>query len=921
MALPPIWPQPKTQPDAPALAEQLGVSPLCATLLINRGLADAEQARRFLVPGDPVVLPPLAQTEWLLNRLRLAVDNDETVAVWGDYDVDGLTGSTLLIDFLRRRGVRTVGYNPHRLQEGYGLNVPGLCKLQDQGVGLVFTVDCGISNVAEVAAANGMGVDVVITDHHDIPPVLPPAACIINHKLGDDPLLKQLAGVGVVYQLACSLMPHWPAEDCPEDYLDLLALGTVADVAPLQGYNRDLVRAGLEALNWTVRPGLRALIDVANLGDRAPTATDIGFRIGPRLNAVGRMAHPDLALKLLLCQDPDEAAAIAQQVNDLNVERQALVARIQEQAEAMVAECIDLDREPLIALCHPDWHHGVIGIVCSRLMEQFGRPVFLGCDEGDQVRGSARSPGGLSISEALQGTARHLLKFGGHAPAGGFTLARAEWEAWREALLTHAAARLNAPDLRPVLAIEAAPDMADLSLATYEEIVSLAPFGAKNPEPVLAAWGAQVVEQKLFGKGNEHRRLILRAGDDTLETILWRGAETPVPDTIDLAYRLEVNEWRGQVSLRLNLQAWRPHVGPDPVEMNALNRFEEAGHADHVALQPQPGDQGPGDTPAVAVPVAVVPAPADGQSEAAPAVPVAVAPAGLELAAVAPTGLEPAAFGAAMAEPVAVAVLDRPELLAADDAVTETEPLAEAHALLAIEGVVPAVALDADVLPWSLTALLDAPAQVGRLFLPDGTVVGLPGPTVVAPLGKVDVVDRRDTGTPAEGDGSLRDIMTFRNDVVTAVSGPVPAVGALALAGLPEDGPTLRQLVGACGIRRLLLCQPAVPVPTGVTADWLHRLKGLMDEPDLYRAAWERLGSPPTLVRWGLRLLADVGEVVETAGVTRRGRVRGGRLLWELPQYDGYRRWADQRRAYWQLLTAGTAADIQRWLEGTTDGD
>jgi single-stranded-DNA-specific exonuclease len=885
MALPPLWPQPKPQPGAPALAEQLGVSPLCATLLINRGLTDVEKARRFLLPGDPVVLPPLAQTEWLLARLRQALENDETVAVWGDYDVDGLTGGSLLIDFLRRRGIRTLGYNPHRLQEGYGLNVPGLCKLQDQGVGLLFTVDCGISNVAEVAAANGMGLDVVITDHHDIPAVLPPATVIINHKLGDDALLKQLAGVGVVYQLACSLIPLWPAGDSPEDYLDLLAVGTVADVAPLQGYNRDLVRAGLEALNWTERPGLRALMDVANIGDRAPTATDVGFRIGPRINAVGRMAHPDLALKLLLSRDPDESAAIAQQVNDLNVERQALVARIQGEAEAMVAERVDLASEPLIVLCDSEWHHGVIGIVCSRLMEQFGRPVFLGCVEGDQVRGSARSPGGISVSEALQGTARHLLKFGGHAPAGGFTLAAAEWDAWRSALLAHAADRLNAPDLRPVLAIEAAPDLAELSLATYEEIVSLAPFGAKNPEPVLAAWGAEVLEQKLFGKGNEHRRVTLKAGDGTLETILWRGADTPLPEKIDLAYRLEVNEWRGNVSLRLNMQAWRPHQGPDPVEMDALNRFEESGHADHVSLQPQPA--APSELPAESE-VVVEP-----ETAAVAAEPEPMAPESPALAAV--------------ADEPAVAVLERP-------AVSEPAPVAMA-------GVVPATADDADVLPWSLTVLLASTQAVGSLVLADGTAVGLPADAAGLARARVTVVDGRGTGTVAEGDGSLRDIMTFRNDVVTPLGATPPPAGTLVLAGLPEDGATLRRLVRACGVERLELRSPAAEVPGGVTADWLHRLKGLLDEGDLFQAAWERLGSPPALVRWGLRLLADVGEVVEESGVTRRGRVRGGSLLFKLPHYDGYRRWADQRRAYWQMMTAGTAADIERWLEGTTDGD
>jgi hypothetical protein len=339
--------------------------------------------------------------------------------------------------------------------------------------------------------------------------------------------------------------------------------------------------------------------------------------------------------------------------------------------------------------------------------------------------------------------------------------------------------------------------------------------------------------------------------------------------------------------------------------MDALNRFEESGHADHVSLQPQP---------LPAEPEAVVASEPDGGADAVPVMVERTPVAESDAAAVAavPDGPGPATAPefpalAAVADVPAVAVLERP---------VASEPVP-----VAMAGVVPATADDADVLPWSLAALLASTQAVGRLFLADGSTVGLPADTAGLARVRVTVEDGRGAGTVAEGDGSLRDIMTFRNDVVVPLGAAPSPAGTLVLAALPEDGETLRRLVQACGVERLELRSPASEVPGGVTADWLHRLKGLLDEGDLFQAAWRRLGSPPALVRWGLRLLADVGEVVEEFGVTRRGRVRGGSLLFKLPHYDGYRRWADQRRAYWQMMTAGSAADIEQWLEGTTDGD
>lgn len=844
MALEPFWPVPQGHPQVDALAESLGVSPLCATLLLNRGLHDREAARRFLVPRDEIRLPPLADADWVVERLRLALERGERVAVWGDYDVDGLTGSALLLDCFGRRGLLTAGYNPHRLNEGYGLNVAGLATLKAQGVGLVFTVDCGISNVAEIDAANAMGLEVVVTDHHDIPRTLPPAARLLNHKLGDDTLLKQLAGVGVAYQLACDLIERWPAGDSPEDYLDLLAVGTIADVAPLRGYNRDLVRRGLWALHTTTRPGLAALLAVAKLEDRVPTAVDVAFKLGPRLNAVGRMAHPDLALKLLLSTDRAEADVMAAEIDGLNVERQALVARIQAEAEAMVADEVDLDRDPVIVLAKAGWHHGVIGIVCSRLVEQFGRPVFLGCHDEGQIRGSARSPGNLSISAALQATSAHLAKFGGHAPAGGFSLAAERWANWQQAVLAYAGEYLEAGDLRPVLPIEAAPPLVEVTLATYEEIAGLAPFGAANPEPLLAAFGARVLDQKAFGKDGSHRRAFVETGDEPLEVILWRAGETPLPERIDLAYRIEYHEWRGRSSLRLNAQAWRPHQ-PD-------------------ALAAVPG--------AIALPARLF-AVQDGHL------------AGDDVPAISPA---PAPVSAGAVVPAAVATIQRR---------SEGE------------------------LPWRLSEVLAAPPAWGRLLTADGREEPLPIGREVAMADMPELLDCRGRAG-IEADPALHGIISYRNDCVRRPGAATVVGESLALMGLPEDGGALRAVVCALGSRRLLLCYDEAAEPVTLSAGWLHALASLLDAEDPYQAAWEQMRSTPGLVGWGLRLLAELGVVVETDGVTRRGLGRTSRLLRELENYTGYRRWDERRRQFWRVMTDGSPAEIMQLVgERSADGN
>ena len=484
-------------PAGSAVPQGAGPEAIVAHLLARRGYTAADEIAAFLAPtpatlGDPA---QLADLEPAVARLLLARRRGEPIAIWGDYDVDGLTSTALLCRALGGMGFAVRPHIPHRVRDGYGLNVAGIDALAASGITLLIAVDCGISNRAEIAHARTLGLDTIVLDHHTLPPQLPEAAAVVNPRRPDCAYpCKDLAAVGVAYTLVRALVREglrlrgaWDEDEADLlDLLELAALGTVADVAPLCGENRTIVAWGLDSLRHTGHPGLRALCNVAGIAPARLNAWDIGHALGPRLNAAGRIADAAPALRLLLCDDPGEALALAQDLDRLNRERQKELGRVLEEATALIESGGTLDdRRPILQIAGEGWTAGVVGLVAGRLAERYGRPAIV-LERGREFsRGSARSIDGFNLVEALAECADLLDHYGGHAKAAGLTVANGKLEALQERLLTLARARLSADDLRPALTVDLDLALADCSYPTVEAIERLAPFGHGNPEPLL----------------------------------------------------------------------------------------------------------------------------------------------------------------------------------------------------------------------------------------------------------------------------------------------------------------------------------------------------------------------------------------------------------------------------------------------------
>ncbi len=565
----PIWfVRPPAPPDE--LAELVDWPPTFAQLLWNRGIRCRAEAEEFLQPdyrrlADPFLMEgmPLA-----VERIARALENGERITVYGDFDADGVTGVTLLVQMFRTLGGRVYPYIPHRIEEGYGLHTEAVERLAAEGTRLLITVDCGISNIAEVARAQALGMDVIITDHHLPSTELPPALAVLNPRQpGCAYPFKRLAGVGIAFTLARGLARLGiPGREKlrREDFLDLVALGTVADMAPLVGENRILVAYGLEAIHRTERPGLRALMAVAGIRpERVGTGT-IGFILGPRLNAAGRLRHARTAYQLLLTESQEEAAVLARELDTLNRERQEIMAHTLEQARRQVLSLPDEHRA--IFLASPDFPAGVIGLVAGKLLEEFYRPTLLvELGEGES-RGSARSIPEFHITEALQECADLLTRYGGHRLAAGFTLPSENLPALAERMLT-LASRLDERALTPKLNIEAEVLLSDLNWDLLRLLEQLAPFGVENPQPLFLCRQVQVRNVRPVGNGGEHLRLTLSDGRTSREAIGFRlglrAGECPPGSRLDLVCTLESNTWNGEERLELQVRDFRPaHVPP-----------------------------------------------------------------------------------------------------------------------------------------------------------------------------------------------------------------------------------------------------------------------------------------------------------------------------------------------------------------------
>jgi single-stranded-DNA-specific exonuclease len=558
---------------AERLSGELGVSHVLAQVMVRRGLWEVGAARAFLEAREAHPLDAFGGLREAAGRVLEHVGRRSRITVHGDYDVDGVTATAVLVRALRTVGADVDWYLPSRIDDGYGLAAGTVERLAARGTDLLITVDCAITAVEEVAAARAAGLDVVVTDHHSprADGQLPDAP-IVHPRVGRYPC-PELCAAGVAHRLAAALL-EGAGEDpaLADEDLDLVALATVADVVPLVGENRRLVRDGLRALAVTRKPGLRALMEVARVDPGALDATAIGFRLAPRINAAGRLHRADAGLELLLTEDPGRARAIAAELDAVNTERRDVETRMRFAAEALVAE---QGPAPAYVLAAEDWHPGVIGIVAARIAERHHRPTVLISLDGDEGTGSGRSIPAFDLLGGLTAAGRHLERYGGHRAAAGLTIARGDVDAFRESFTAHAAEVLTPEDLVPECRVDAVVPGDSLTLGLAEELERLAPFGQGNPAVSLLVPAAQLTDPRAMGEGR-HVAFTLHAGGARSRCVQFgAGSRLPVePDEpVDAAVRLEANRWNGTVEPRLVLRHARPSR-PAPIEIVGEPAFD-----------------------------------------------------------------------------------------------------------------------------------------------------------------------------------------------------------------------------------------------------------------------------------------------------------------------------------------------------------
>lgn len=548
------------------LSRSLGISPVTAGILSGRGIATVEDGVAYLAPAlaampDPFLLKGMQAA---VERLLGAAKRGEPVCIYGDYDVDGISGTALLVSFLRRVGVSCIYFIPNRFDDGYGLNEEALQRIISLGATLIISVDCGITSVREATFCRQSGVDLIIVDHHTPGERIPDAAAVINPlQPGCDYPCKVLAGVGVAFNLLVALRSRMRKEElfCPEgepdlrEWLDLVALGTIADVVPLTDLNRIFVCHGLQKLETPHRVGITALKEVAGITGEV-SCGQVGFRLAPRLNAAGRMESAVPGVELLLGADAGECAVIADELNTANAERQAVERSIFEQAVAMVDGNGSYPACRSIVLASRDWHQGVVGIVASRMVERYHRPtILIAIDEQGRAKGSGRSIPGFHLLEALNDCSEHLEKFGGHRYAAGVGLRESALSDFIQTFETAACRILGDAELVPLLDVDAevVPDQVSLTLA--EELCQLEPFGSGNPEPTLMLRGATVVERRIVGDG--HLKLVVSVQGRKFNAIAFRQAECCTDGVLDIAFYPERNVWKNSTTLQLRIKSMR----------------------------------------------------------------------------------------------------------------------------------------------------------------------------------------------------------------------------------------------------------------------------------------------------------------------------------------------------------------------------
>ena len=553
-----IWNVSKPEMGAVNALVTGGYAPLTAMVLASRGIHTPAEAHRQLdcachMP-DPFLMKDM---DLATGRVGLAMARGEKIAVFGDYDVDGITSTCLLTHFLRRHGADVVSYIPGRIEEGYGLNAIAIHQLHEEGVKLIVTVDCGITAVAEAALCKELGIDLVITDHHECKDTLPDAIAVVDpHRPDCRYPHHDLCGVGVAFKLASALCGS--QEEVLAEYADMVCLGTVADVMPLLGENRVFVARGLESLRNTHRPGLAALMAECNCAPENVTASSIGFMLAPRINAAGRMGQIELAVELFLTEDPARARSLAQALCDLNRQRQAVESEIFHQA----AQMLPLGRQPeAIVLADERWHQGVVGIVASRIAEEYCCPTFLICLDGEHGKASSRSYGGFNLFSSLTALSHLLESYGGHELAAGFTIHRDRIHEFREAVSQLARQYYSDSGPRTVLDVDCAVTPELLTVRGIDALAALEPCGNGCPKPTLMMENMIIDRISLVGSGR-HMRLHLKQGNHSVNAICFSTtpdiASIQTGDVVDVAFQPQVNEFRGERNVQMNITDIRP---------------------------------------------------------------------------------------------------------------------------------------------------------------------------------------------------------------------------------------------------------------------------------------------------------------------------------------------------------------------------
>ena len=573
------------------LTPEEATSPLLAQVLMNRGIETVEQAELFIHPETAELPSPLTEfpdLEISLDILVEAIDRHNKIAICGDYDADGMTSTALLLRALSALGADVDYAIPSRMSDGYGINRRIVEEFHAEGVKLIITVDNGISAVAAIARAIELGLQVIITDHHDLPQVLPPANAILNPKLiAESSVYRAIAGVGVAYLLALELAQRLGKPSLSDELLELFTLGTIADLAPLTGINRRLVKQGLQLLPNSQVIGIQALIQMSGTGthpqplsggesrgniasvpksSNALKPEDIGFRLGPRINAIGRIDDPQIIIDLLTTQDMGVALARAIQCEQVNKQRQDMCARIEQEAIDLIEQgTYNIKQNRVLVIVHPGWHHGVIGIVASRLVERYGVPVFIGTNEDEHhIRGSARSIPEFNVFQALEYCHDLLGKYGGHRAAGGFSLPTEHLTNFQQRLSEFAHECLQVEHLKYLVKIDAEADLAAINASLYAQIDAIHPCGMENPDPVFWTANVRVLEQKIVGKGHLKFTVNTPEFPQGIKAIAWRfGDYYPLPQYLDIAYKLKENNWKDSRAIELEVVSVRlPAAAP-----------------------------------------------------------------------------------------------------------------------------------------------------------------------------------------------------------------------------------------------------------------------------------------------------------------------------------------------------------------------